>query len=53
MDRIFPFLKDIKQIRKFRKKFKGRVKKAMIIDVEKEGINEDIEIIPAWKFLLN
>ncbi|PWB54367.1 MAG: hypothetical protein C3F06_04440 [Candidatus Methanoperedenaceae archaeon] len=41
------------QIRKFREKFKGRIKKVMIIDLEKEGIVEGIEIIPAWKFLLN
>lgn len=45
--------KDIKQIRKFNEKFKGKVKKAIIIDMEKEGIVEDVEIIPAWKFLLN
>ncbi|KAB2947775.1 MAG: Archaeal ATPase [Candidatus Methanoperedens nitroreducens] len=45
--------KDIKQIRKFREEFKGRIKKAIIIDLEKEGVVEDIEIIPAWKFLLN
>lgn len=45
--------KDIKQIRKFRKEFKSRIKKVMIIDLEKEGIVEGIEIIPAWKFLLN
>jgi len=25
----------------------------MIIDMEKKGIVEGIEIIPAWKFLLN
>ncbi len=44
--------KDIKQIRKFIEEFKGRVKKAMIIDMEKEGTVEDVEIMPAWKFLL-
>ena len=45
--------KDIKQIRKFNDKFKGRVKKAIIIDMEKEGTVEDVEIIPAWKYLLS
>ncbi|MDD5616973.1 MAG: hypothetical protein PHH85_12330 [Candidatus Methanoperedens sp.] len=44
--------RDIKQIRKFNDKFKGRVKKAIMIDMEKEGTVEDVEIIPAWKFLL-
>jgi len=44
--------KDIKQIKKFKEEFKGRVKKTMIIDIEKEGTVEDVEIIPAWKFLL-
>jgi predicted AAA+ superfamily ATPase len=44
--------KDIKQIKKFAKKFKGKVKKAMVVDIEKEGKTEGIEIIPAWKFLL-
>ncbi len=44
--------KEIKQIKKFREEFKGRIKKTMIIDMEKEGMIEDVEIIPAWKFLL-
>lgn len=44
--------KDIKQIRKFNDKFKGRIKKAIMIDMEKEGTVEGVEIIPAWKFLL-
>ena len=44
--------KDVKQIKKFIEKFKGRVKKAILVDMENEGKVERIEIIPAWKFLL-
>lgn len=44
--------KDVKQVRKFIEKYKGKVKKAVILDIEKEGIVDDIEIIPIWKFLL-
>lgn len=44
--------KDVKQVRKFVEKYKGKVKKAVIVDVEKEGKVDDIEIIPIWKFLL-
>ncbi len=44
--------KDVKQVRKFIEKYKGKVKKAVIVDVEKEGKVDDIEIIPIWKFLL-
>jgi len=44
--------RDAKQIKKFIEKFKGRVKKPMIVDMEKEGKSDSIQIIPAWKFLL-
>jgi len=44
--------KDAKQVRKFIEKFESRVKKTMIVDMEKEGKVDDIEIIPAWKFIL-
>lgn len=44
--------KDVKQVRKFIEKYKGKVKKAVIVDMEKEGKVDDIEIIPIWKFLL-
>ncbi len=44
--------KDVKQVRKFIEKYKGKVKKAVILDIEKEGKVDDIEIIPIWKFLL-
>lgn len=44
--------KDIKQIKKLREKFRGKVRHAVMVDLEKEGKSEDIPIIPAWKFLL-
>ena len=44
--------KDVKQIKKFIEKFEGKVKKAILVDMENEGKVERIEIIPAWKFLL-
>lgn len=44
--------KDVKQVRKFIEKYKSKVKKAVIVDIEKEGKVDDIEIIPIWKFLL-
>lgn len=43
---------DAKQVKKFIKKFRGKIKKAIIVDLEEEGKVDDIEIIPAWKFLL-
>jgi len=42
--------KDAKQIKKLKEKF--TVRKAIIVDMEKEGKTEDIAILPAWKFLL-
>jgi len=44
--------RDVKQIKKFIEKFKGKVKKPMVVDMEKEGKTNDIKTIPAWKFLL-
>lgn len=44
--------KDAKQIRKFVSKFGKRVKEKIIVDLETDGKIDDIEIIPAWKFLL-
>lgn len=44
--------KDVKQILKFREKFKGKLRKAVIVDMEKEGQVEEMAIIPAWKFVL-
>ncbi len=44
--------KDVKQVKKFVEKFGNKVKKVIIIDMEKEGKTDSVEIIPAWKFLL-
>lgn len=44
--------KDVKQIKKLKEKFGGKVGKAIIVDMEKEGETDDVAIIPAWKFLL-
>ncbi len=44
--------KDVKQIKKLKEKFAGKVRKAIIVDMEKEGETNDVAIIPAWKFLL-
>ncbi len=44
--------KDLKQVRKFIGKFESKVKKTMIVDMEKEGKLGEVEIIPAWKFIL-
>lgn len=45
--------KDIKQIRKLREKFAGKVRNTVIVDMEKEGKTDNIPIIPIWKFLLD
>lgn len=44
--------KDINQIKKFVKKFGKKVKKVLIVSLEKEEKIGNIEIIPIWKFLL-
>ncbi len=44
--------KDVKQIKKLKEKFRGKVGKAIIVDMEKEGKTDGVEIIPAWRFLL-
>lgn len=44
--------KDSKQIKKFKAKFAGRVRSAMIVDLESEGAADDVPLVPAWKFLL-
>ncbi|MBI2675108.1 MAG: ATP-binding protein [Candidatus Aenigmarchaeota archaeon] len=44
--------KEIKQIRKFIKKFGKKVRTALVVDMEDERVIDNIEITPAWKFLL-
>ncbi len=43
----------MKQIKKLIEKYNEKIKKAIILDLEKEGKKDNIEIIPIWKFLLN
>ena len=45
--------KDIKQVKKFIEKYNKKIKRVIILDLEKEGKKDNIEIIPIWKFLLN
>jgi predicted AAA+ superfamily ATPase len=44
--------KEIKQLTKFKKKFKNKVKEAIIVSMENESEVDGIKIIPCWKFLL-
>ncbi len=46
--------KKLRQIKKFlsNKKFSKKDKEGIIVDLEKEGKENGIKIIPAWKFLL-
>ncbi len=41
-----------KQLEHFNHAFPGKVKKMVIVDFESEGLQGDIQIISAWKFLL-
>ena len=45
--------KDINQIKKFREKFAGKARNAVIVDMEKERKTDNVATIPAWKFLLH
>ncbi len=47
--------KKLKQLRKFisDKKFSKKIGRCIVIDLEKEGEEDGIKIIPAWKFLLH
>jgi predicted AAA+ superfamily ATPase len=45
--------KDIRQIKKLRDEYGKKLLKSTIIDFEKEGKIEDVEIKPAWKYLLD
>lgn len=44
--------KEVKQLKKFIKKFGENVKKAFIVDFEEENDEDEMPIIPAWKLLL-
>jgi len=49
--------KEAGQIRKMRRKFGDKLKSAVIVDAEKEGVVGDavgaVQILPIWKFLLD
>ncbi len=47
--------KKLKQVKRFssESKFREKIRKTIVIDFEKESHEKDIEIIPAWKYLLN